>query len=132
MKQISTVSIALCTHNGGVFLGEQLKSIQYQSFQPNEIIICDDISTDTTVHIIQQFQQKYPDIIQFFVNEQRLGPRKYFEKAIALTTGDVIFLSDQDDIWPTNKTTAIVKEFAENTNFPTVNTCISSASASIG
>jgi glycosyltransferase involved in cell wall biosynthesis len=82
MKQISTVSIALCTHNGGEFLNDQLKSIQYQSLQPNEIIICDDNSSDNTLEIISQFSDKLP--IKLFQNIPALGTIKNFEYAISL------------------------------------------------
>lgn len=112
MKQISTVSIALCTHNGGVFLGEQLKSIQYQSFQPNEIIICDDDSSDETLEIIKQFSGKLP--IKLYQNTPALGIIKNFELAVSLCTSEIIFLCDQDDYWLHHKIETLLDYLQEN------------------
>jgi glycosyltransferase involved in cell wall biosynthesis len=112
MKQISTVSIALCTHNGGEFLNDQLKSIQYQSLQPNEIIICDDNSSDNTLEIISQFSDKLP--IKLFQNIPALGTIKNFEYAISLCSNEIIFLCDQDDYWLHHKVETLVNYLAEN------------------
>ena len=63
----------------------------------NEIIIVDDCSSDKTIEIIEKYKKNYPDKIKFFKNEHNLGFTKNFEKAISKSSGDVIFLSDQDD-----------------------------------
>ena len=44
-------SIAMCTYNGGAYLQEQLESIKAQTRMPDELIICDDASSDDTVKI---------------------------------------------------------------------------------
>lgn len=108
------LSVALCTYNGEIFLSEQLDSILNQNLPVNEIIICDDRSTDNTIKLIEKYQYQYPGVIQLFVNEQNLGPRKNFEKAISLTTGDIIFLADQDDFWHANKTETIGDAFMKD------------------
>jgi len=108
------VSVALCTYNAERFLNEQLKSILHQHLPVDEITICDDGSTDQTHHLINQYQEKYPSLIKFKINEHNLGPRKNFEQAISLATGDVIFLCDQDDIWPANKVEEVVACFREH------------------
>jgi glycosyltransferase involved in cell wall biosynthesis len=112
MKPIPTVSIALCSHNGGKFIGEQLKSIQEQSFKPNEIIICDDNSSDNTLEIIKQFSKVLP--IKLHQNIPALGTIKNFEYAISLCSGDIIFLCDQDDYWLAHKVEKLVKYLGEN------------------
>ncbi|WP_304343648.1 glycosyltransferase [Chryseobacterium koreense] len=96
-------SIALCTYNGGKYLKEQLESILAQTVLPDEIVVCDDGSTDDTKNITEQYRQIYPLIFKVFNNEKNLGYAKNFEKAITLCTGDLIFLSDQDDVWKKNK-----------------------------
>lgn len=90
------LSVALCTFNGEKYLTEQLASIAAQSRQPDELVICDDQSTDATAEIVSIFHY-LP--IRFYRNLSRLGSTKNFEKAISLCTGDIIVLSDQDDIW---------------------------------
>ena len=50
-----SISVALCTYNGAKYLHSQLDSILNQSFPPDEIVIIDDCSTDSTVNIIKQY-----------------------------------------------------------------------------
>src|ERR1017187_5313662 len=45
------VSVAMCTYNGARFLNDQLESIASQSRLPDELILCDDCSSDDTVAI---------------------------------------------------------------------------------
>lgn len=104
------VSVALCTYNGERFLDEQLKSILNQLKPGDEVIICDDCSQDQTVPIIQHYSNQYPGIIQLCINDQNLGGKKNFEKALSLCTGDIIFFSDQDDIWQPEKVEIMVTE----------------------
>ena len=109
-----TVSVALCTYNGENFIAQQLESILSQSIAVNEIIICDDMSTDNTSSILTEFQRKSPEIVKFYTNEQKLGVIKNFEKAINLCKSEVIFLCDQDDIWYAEKVEKVTKYFYEN------------------
>lgn len=95
----SSISIALCTYNGGKHLREQLESIAVQTRQPTELIVCDDRSIDETVEVVELFGKSAPFPVRIFRNERRLGFCKNFEKAIGLSEGDQIALSDQDDIW---------------------------------
>ena len=83
-------------------LKKQIESILNQTYKNIEIIICDDGSTDDTINILNEFVNKY-SFIHLYINEQKLGFVKNFEKAISLCNGDYIALSDQDDIWFTNK-----------------------------
>jgi glycosyltransferase involved in cell wall biosynthesis len=106
------ISVALCTYNGEKYVAEQLDSILNQSIHVDEIVICDDGSTDKTGTIIREYQQKYHGIFKIFSNEKNIGYTKNFEKAIGLCSGDLIFLCDQDDIWKLNKV-EVVKQAAE-------------------
>ncbi len=106
-------SVALCTYNGELFLSEQLQSILEQSIAVDEIIICDDGSTDNTISIIDSFINQGA-LIQLFKNPMNLGGKKNFEQAVSNCTGDVIFLSDQDDIWMPNKVERTVETFKSN------------------
>lgn len=100
---MSKISVAICTYNGEKFLPEQLNSILNQTVPVDEIIICDDQSTDSTIEILKTYAKNNSNIFTLFFNKVRLGAIKNFEKAISKTTGDLIFLSDQDDIWKENK-----------------------------
>ena len=99
------ISVALCTYNGEKYIKEQLDSILNQTILPDEIVICDDCSTDNTFSILESFKKKPEDKLDVFLvrNDIQLKTIKNFEKAISLTSGDWIFLSDQDDIWHERK-----------------------------
>lgn len=105
-------SVALCTYNGEKYIEEQLNSIFNQTVSVDEIVICDDISNDGTHEIISKYCIKFPNIIKFHINETNLRSVKNFEKAISLCTSDIIFLSDQDDLWHADK----VKDYLEYFN----------------
>lgn len=88
----------MATYNGEKYLREQIDSILNQTIQDFELIICDDCSTDTTWNILLDYQVQ-DKRIKCYRNEENLGFKKNFEKAIGLCTGEYIALSDQDDIW---------------------------------
>ncbi len=97
------VSIAMCTYNGEKFLLEQLNSFLMQTVLPNELIIYDDCSTDSTLEIIEDFAKNAPFQVKFYKNKINIGSTKNFENAINSCQGEIIFLSDQDDVWIKNK-----------------------------
>jgi glycosyltransferase involved in cell wall biosynthesis len=93
------VSVALCTFNGGPFLGEQLQSIAAQDRPPDEWVICDDGSTDETLDTIGRFARSVSLPVRLELNAERLGSSANFAKAIGMCRGEWIFLADQDDFW---------------------------------
>lgn len=110
------VSVAICTYNGENFIREQLDSILNQSRPVDEIIICDDRSTDGTKSILEEYQKKHPELIEVVVNSENLRSVKNFEKALGLCSGNVIFLSDQDDVWAYTKVQAYLDYFEKHPN----------------
>jgi glycosyltransferase involved in cell wall biosynthesis len=97
------ISVALCTYNGERFLEEQLASIAQQTRLPDELVVCDDRSTDRTVAMVREFAASASWPVRIFENEHNLGSAANFERAIRLCSGDLIALSDQDDIWYPNR-----------------------------
>ncbi len=108
------ISVALCTYNGENFLELQLNSILEQTLKVDEIVVCDDGSSDKTIEILNSYAEKFPDIFKIHINEINLKSLKNFEKAIKLCTGDIIFLSDQDDIWIKEKVNFYYNYFNNN------------------
>lgn len=108
------ISVAMCTYNGDKYLNNQIESIINQSTKVDEIVICDDGSTDKTIEITEKYQNSFPNLIKLYRNETTLKSVKNFEKSINLCSGDIIFLSDQDDIWLENKVETIVNFFDNN------------------
>jgi len=97
------ISVALCTYNGEKFLREQLDSIAQQTLLPDELVVCDDRSSDNTIAILEEFKQRAPFPVRIHLNETNLGSNRNFEKAISLCAGEIIALCDQDDVWKPRK-----------------------------
>ncbi|WP_121357017.1 glycosyltransferase family 2 protein [Flavisolibacter nicotianae] len=106
------VSIVLCTCNGAAYLQEQLDSFLLQTILPDELVVCDDMSTDNTMAILQEFQSRAPFHVIIRQNPVRFGPRENFQQAVTMANGDIIFLSDQDDIWTERKIAAYLALFS--------------------
>jgi hypothetical protein len=105
------ISIALASYNGSKFIGAQLDSFAAQSLRPDEVVICDDGSADDTEGVVRGFAETAPFPVHFHANPERLGYTRNFERAISLCTGDIIFLSDQDDVWFEDKLAAVSARF---------------------
>jgi len=112
----STISIAMCTFNGGDYLQEQLVSIAKQTHLPDELVVCDDGSTDSTLQILDGFKKEAPFPVRIYCNKIRLGVTKNFEKAITLCEGEIIALCDQDDVWLPQKLGKIKDLFKKHLN----------------
>ena len=97
--QHAKFSVAMCTYNGARFVAEQLDSIVAQTRPPDELVVCDDHSTDATVESIREFARNAPFPVRLFENETNIGSTKNFERAIELCEGDFIAVADQDDVW---------------------------------
>jgi len=111
-KQFQKVSVCLASYNGEKFIKEQLTSILKQLSSEDEIIVSDDGSTDNTIGIVKSFEDPR---IKIYHNEGEKGYTRNFENALRLSTGDVIFLSDQDDVWIEGKVKSVLKELENNT-----------------
>lgn len=105
-------SIAMATYNGADYIKQQLQSFAEQTLLPDELIVTDDGSTDATVDIIKDFARTVPFNVRVERNHENLGYAQNFSKAISLCSGDVIFLSDQDDVWLPEKLARILHEFS--------------------
>jgi glycosyltransferase involved in cell wall biosynthesis len=106
------ISIALCTYNAEKYLPDQLESFTRQTRQPDEIVVCDDLSHDSTLQILERFKQDSPFPVRIFPNEKNLGMIKNFEKVISLCEGDIICPSDSDDVWAPDKLQVFEEHFA--------------------
>jgi len=108
-----TISVAMCTYNGGRYIDAQLESIRRQELPVSELVVCDDGSSDGTLEILEAFSLHAHFPVLIVRNEKNLGSTKNFEKAIRLCSGNFIALADQDDIWLPNKTAVLVGELVK-------------------
>lgn len=97
MSTSDKISVAMTTYNGEKYLREQLDSLYSQTRIPDEIIVTDDLSSDNTVKILEEYKKSKG--LKYFINKKRLGVNKNFEKSVSLCSGDYISFCDQDDIW---------------------------------
>ncbi|WP_170165486.1 glycosyltransferase family 2 protein [Agrococcus jenensis] len=93
------VSVALCTHQGERWIEAQLRSILAQTVPVAEIVVGDDASADRTLDIVRAVAAGTDVPIRIRQHAVALGVAGNFADAIAATTGDVVALSDQDDVW---------------------------------
>lgn len=110
------ISVCIATYNGEKYVCEQLESILKQIGNDDEVIISDDGSTDETLNIIKGFIEKEQKTIKL-IEGPRKGVIKNFENAIKNAQGDIIFLSDQDDIWEDNKVETMVDAFRKSNDY---------------
>jgi glycosyltransferase involved in cell wall biosynthesis len=103
------ISIAMATCNGANHIREQLQSFAAQERLPDELIICDDCSADDTQAIVLDFARKSPFPVRLETNSVRLGVARNFDRALSLCTGELVFLSDQDDVWLPAKIATMVE-----------------------
>lgn len=109
----NTISVAICTYNGEKYIQAQLETILNQRCVVDEIVLCDDNSSDRTVEIARQVLEGSDVRWRIERNCPGLGVTKNFEKAISLCSGDIIFTSDQDDLWMLDKTEKLMGCFEE-------------------
>lgn len=114
----STVSVALCTHNGAQYVAEQVRSILHQSVLPSQVVVSDDASTDDTVQIVKEVFARFraehngsAPVLTVLLNERPLRVTANFEQATMACTGDLIALCDQDDVWVPHRLERMVAEF---------------------
>ena len=101
------LSVALCTYNGEKYVEEQILSIFRQTMPVDEIVVCDDGSSDATLDILHRLVGPHTNL-RIVCNEKSLGVVENFKKAASLCTGDIIFFADQDDRWHADKVATMV------------------------
>ncbi len=99
MKADKSVDIIMATYNGEKYLSKQIDSILNQTYEDFFLTIYDDKSSDNTLNILYDYENKYPDKIKIYVNKENLGVTKNFFNGVKNTTRDYIMFCDQDDVW---------------------------------
>ena len=101
------ISVCIATYNGEKYIKDQIITILKQLSSNDEIVISDDSSIDKTIKIIESFKDKRIKILK---NNKFRQPNLNFENALRHSKGDIIFLSDQDDVWVENKVEIILNQ----------------------
>lgn len=103
------ISVAMAVYNGGKYLAEQLDSILKQLRPEDELIISDDGSADGTKELVNAYCMS--DARIRLIDGPKCGVVKNFQNALEHCTGEIIFLSDQDDVWADDKVAEVLKAF---------------------
>ncbi len=116
------VSVLMCTYNGDKYIEKQLYSICNQTVTPDEIVIVDDCSKDNTISIVKKIKEKNSNIeFKIINNKHNIGFIANFMNGLKHVNGDLIFLSDQDDIWYPEKIVSVVNIFLSHSDALVVN-----------
>ncbi|WP_431279771.1 glycosyltransferase family 2 protein [Leifsonia poae] len=111
------VSVALCTFNGARFVRQQVESILAQRPGPAQLVVSDDGSRDDTLEIVRDVagsQRAAAVEVVVLAGEQPVGVTRNFQRAVTAADGDLIALSDQDDVWHEGRLERIAARFADD------------------
>ena len=103
------VSVCMAVHNGARFLQPQVDSILSQLRPGDELLVVDDASSDASPTILESLRDAR---LRLYRNDQNLGVVRSFDKALRQASGEIIFLSDHDDVWLPGKVAASLAVFA--------------------
>lgn len=100
------ISVCVATYNGAKYIRRQLDSIRVQLADTDEIIVSDDMSSDSTLQEIRNIGDERIKIYSHAKEHAKFVidyATRNFENALSHAKGDIIFLSDQDDVWLPDK-----------------------------
>jgi GT2 family glycosyltransferase len=106
------ISVVLCTFNGGAYVRALLYSLARQSRPLDELVVCDDASTDGTAEQVAQDEAGFGARLALVRRTTTLGAAANFADALARCSGDLVFLCDQDDLWRPEKLARVEAVFA--------------------
>ena len=112
VEEEKTIDILMATYNGEKYLEEQIDSILGQTYKNIRLIISDDCSTDNTKNILKKYQEK--ENIEIYYQKENLGYVKNFEFLLQKVENEIYMLSDQDDVWMSNKVEDTLKKLEED------------------
>lgn len=107
-------AVVMCTYNGERFVAEQIASVLAQTRLPDQLVVVDDGSSDGTWEIVQQLAGSAASAgieVTLRRNARNLGYVANFEYALSIPDADLLFLSDQDDVWHREKLDRMTREF---------------------
>lgn len=109
------LSLVLSTYNGSKYINEQLDSLRLQERSFDEVLICDDCSTDDTPQFIREYIDRFQlDDWNLVINERNKGWKRNFHDLLFAASGELVFLCDQDDIWLRSKVSEMASLMEDN------------------
>lgn len=104
------LSVVICTYNGANFIEAQIRSIISQTPKINEIVVCDDGSSDETLEIMKnEFERASFSNYLILDSSSHLGVSANFLRGLKASSGDYVFCCDQDDVWCDDKVSVFLE-----------------------
>ena len=94
----SLISCIIPIFNGERFLGEALESVLAQTYQPVEIIVVDDGSTDGTAEVARRYGERV-----HYLWQPNAGQTAARNMGLSEAKGEFIAFLDGDDLWHREK-----------------------------
>lgn len=113
MGKVESISVVMATWQGERFLPRQLASLLGQIRLPDELVVVDDASADSTPEIVERFAEEAPFPVRLLRSPERKGSTAAFETAIEEAQGTIIALADQDDLWMPQKLARLEAVFVQ-------------------
>ena len=100
MNAAPKVSVMMLTYNHEKYIAEAIRGVVLQKFDhPFELVIGDDCSTDNTLRICREWQQRYPHIIKILERERNIGVHRNLMETLSACTGEYLAKCEGDDYW---------------------------------
>lgn len=115
-----SISVIIPCYNVETYIEEGLLSVLNQTHPAREIICIDDGSTDNTIKIIRNLQEKFPNKIYLYLNEKNRGATYTRNRGLAIAKGDFIQFFDADDILLPDKFEHQIKIISECSYSPDI------------
>lgn len=106
------VTVIIPVYNAENYLRECLNSVVNQTYKNIEIIAVNDGSTDDSLNILNQYEQKYDNI--YVLNQENQGQSVARNRGIEIATGDYIYFLDSDDYIATDTFQVLIDKFEEH------------------
>jgi glycosyltransferase involved in cell wall biosynthesis len=114
MNSLPAVEVLLATCNGERFLREQIDSILAQDYEPIRILARDDGSTDSTVAILTEYEERFPGRFRVMPAGDPTGSaRDNFLLLMKESNAEHICFADQDDVWLGDKVSRTIRAMEE-------------------
>lgn len=111
---MTRISIAMTSYNAVAYIGEQLDSFARQTRLPDELVITEDGNSPEIAATVERFARSVPFDVRYVKNSHKLGMSPNFSRAVSLATGDLVFMSDDDDAWFPHKLETMERAFADD------------------
>ena len=98
------VSVIMAAYNGEALIGESIESVLAQTYEPVELVVVDDCSSDGTADVVEEYVRRSPGRVRLSRKGSRAGPCRRRNDALDLARGELIGWLDQDDLWLPEKT----------------------------